>query len=77
MKVEVMFFGVLAEVTGILSKHYYDVHSTGDLELRVLDDFPEIAHYDYRISLNDLLIDGDAELSDKDELALIPPFDGG
>ncbi len=77
MKVEVLFFGVLAEVAGTFSKHYYDIHSSGDLELMIRDDFPEIAHYDYRISLNEVLIVEDAGLKDGDEVALVPPFDGG
>lgn len=77
MKVEVLFFGVLAEVTGTSCKHYYGVKSTGDLELRIRDDFPEIAHYSYRISLNNALTDDDKVLKDGDELALMPPFAGG
>jgi molybdopterin converting factor small subunit len=77
MKVQVLFFGVLAEVTGTAVKHYYGVASTGDLELRIHDDFPEIVHYSYRISLNNVLTDADETLKDGDELALMPPFAGG
>ncbi len=77
MKVKVLFFGVLAEISGTECKHYTDVRSLGDLKLRLIDDFPEIAHYSYRISLNNELTDNDPSLKDGDELALMPPFAGG
>ncbi len=77
MKVKVLFFGVLAEVTGIDCKNYSGVKSLGDLRLRIQDDFPEVVHYSYRISLNNVFVDGDPLLNDGDELAFMPPFAGG
>jgi molybdopterin synthase sulfur carrier subunit len=77
MQVKVLFFGVLAEVTGTNCKHYNEVKSLGDLKLRIRDDFPEISHYNYRFSLNSAIIDDDPELNDEDEVALMPPFAGG
>jgi sulfur-carrier protein len=77
MQVKVLFFGVLSEVTGTDCRHYQDVKSTGDLTLRILDDFPEIVHYNYRISHNNEIINADRDLNDQDEVALMPPFAGG
>jgi sulfur-carrier protein len=77
MQVKVLFFGVLAEVTGTNTKHYLEVKSVGDLKLRMQDDFPEIVHYNYRIALNNEIINNDPQLSDGDEVALMPPFAGG
>ena len=77
MKVKVLFFGVLAEVTGTGIKIYEDVKSAERLKQRVADEFPEIVHYKFRISLNDSLINADAILTDGDEIAFIPPFAGG
>ena len=77
MEVKVLFFGVLAEVSGTSFKHYRDVKSIGDLKLRIQDDFPEIVHYNFRISLNNEIIDNDTKLKDGDEVALMPPFAGG
>ncbi|MDP3003180.1 MAG: MoaD/ThiS family protein [Bacteroidales bacterium] len=77
MKVKVLFFGVLAEVTGTNFKHFRDVKSIGDLKLRIQDDFPEVVHYNYRISLNNEIINNDPKLKDGDEVALMPPFAGG
>ena len=77
MEVKVLFFGVLAEVSGTSFKHYQDVGSIGDLKLRIQDDFPEIVHYVFRISLNNAITDNDLVLKDGDVVALMPPFAGG
>jgi sulfur-carrier protein len=77
MEVEVLFFGVLAEVTGTFFKHYQNVRSISDLKLRVLDDFPEIVHYNFRISHNSEITDEDVLLKTGDEIAYLPPFSGG
>jgi molybdopterin converting factor small subunit len=77
MEVKVLFFGVLAEVTGTNFKHYREVKSIGDLKLRIQDDFPEVVHYNFIISLNNEIINNDPKLKDGDEVALMPPFAGG
>jgi molybdopterin synthase sulfur carrier subunit len=77
MQVKVLFFGVLSEVAGTDCRHYMEVKSIHDLNSRIMDEFPEIAHYNYRISLNNEIINSDMVLNDNDEIALMPPFAGG
>lgn len=77
MEVKVLFFGVLAEVTGTSLKHYRGVKSLADLKLRVEDDFPEVVHYNFVISLNNEIVNNDPFLKDGDEVAMMPPFSGG
>ncbi|HEX7492643.1 MAG TPA: MoaD/ThiS family protein, partial [Bacteroidales bacterium] len=77
MEVKVFFFGVLAEVSGTGFKHYRDVKSINDLKIRIQDEFPEIVHYNFRISLNNELTDKDLLLKSGDEVAFMPPFAGG
>jgi len=77
MEVKVLFFGVLAEITSTNLKIYREVKSISDLKLRIQDDFPEMVHYNYRISLNNEIINNDPNLNNGDEIAFMPPFAGG
>jgi sulfur-carrier protein len=77
MTVKVLFFGILTEVAATNFKHYRETQSIKELKLRLEDDFPEIAHYNFRIAHNNEIINGDALLNDGDEIALLPPFTGG
>jgi molybdopterin converting factor small subunit len=77
MQVKVLFFGVLSEVAGSDCRYYKDVSSTDDLRHRILDEFPEIEHYNYTISLNNEIIESDMPMGDSDEVAFLPPFAGG
>ena len=77
MQVKVLFFGVLTDITETGSKHYNNVKSIGDLKLRIEDDYPEVVHYNFRISVNNQIVNNDPLLNDGDEIALMPPFAGG
>jgi molybdopterin converting factor small subunit len=77
MEVKVLFFGVLAEVTGTAFKHYSDVGLISDLKHRISDDFPEVVHYNFRIAVNNQIIEGEEILKAGDEVAYLPPFAGG
>lgn len=77
MQVKVLFFGVLVEVTGSNCKFYSGAKSIGALKLMIQDEFPEIAHYNFCISLNNEIVNNDRNLKDGDEVALMPPFAGG
>lgn len=77
MQVKVMLFGVLAEVANINVKFYSNVKSLGDLKMLIQDDFPEFVHYNFRISVNSVIVNNDPDLKDGDEIALMPPFAGG
>lgn len=77
MKVKVLFFGVLAEVTGTGMKSYDNATSVEQLKQRTLEDYPDIEHYNFRVSLNNEIVDNDARLADGDEIAFLPPFAGG
>jgi sulfur-carrier protein len=77
MQVKVLFFGVLSEVAGTDYRHYRGVSSINDLKIRILDEYPEIENYNYRISLNNTIIEGNCILNENDEIALLPPFAGG
>jgi sulfur-carrier protein len=77
MKVTVLFFGVLTDVTGSSLKVYQEVKTLEHLKIRVADDFPESVHYSFRLAVNNELADDDIPLKDGDEVAFLPPFAGG
>lgn len=77
MKVTVLFFGVLSEVAGTGTIFYDNVKSIEHLKMRICDDYPEMVHYTYRVSVNNELTIEDRSLSDGDEIAFLPPFAGG
>ena len=77
MEINVLFFGVLAEVTGTHLKHYRDIKSYWDLKHRIEDDFPEIVNYNFRVAVNNEISDEDQVLNTGDEIAYLPPFAGG
>ena len=77
MEIKVLFFGVLAEVTQTMFRHYRDVISYKDLINRVQDEYPEMVHYNYRIAVNSEIVNEEPELKNMDEVAFMPPFAGG
>jgi molybdopterin synthase sulfur carrier subunit len=77
MEVNVLFFGVLADVTGTNRKHYREINSFSDLRHRIEDDYPEIVHYNFRVAVNNEIINEEPALNHGDEIAFLPPFAGG
>ncbi|MDX9946380.1 MAG: MoaD/ThiS family protein [Bacteroidales bacterium] len=77
MEINVLFFGVLADFTGVRRKHYTGIESYSDLKHRIFDDYPGIEHYTYKIAVNRTIINEDPLLRNGDELAFMPPFAGG
>jgi molybdopterin converting factor small subunit len=77
MDITVLFFGVLAEVTYTSVKEYSNVNSIADLKLRITDDFPELVHYNFRVSVNNEIVNQDPLLKEGDQVAYLPPFTGG
>lgn len=77
MEIDVIFFGVLTEVTGTHRKHYNGIKSFDDLRHRIEDDFPEIIHYNFRIAVNNEISDNIPVLNPHDTVAYLPPFAGG
>lgn len=77
MVITVIFFGILADVAQTGMKAYRDVSSFSDLMNRINDDFPSLRHYTFRVAVNNEIVNDDAMLNDRDEVAFLPPFAGG
>ena len=58
------------QIAGIIM----EVKSINDLKLRILDEFPEIEHYNYRISLNNEILNSDRNLNEGTKLHFCHPL---
>lgn len=77
MEIRVLFFGIISEVAKTGFRHYSNIGSFDNLRLRIADDYPEFIHYNYRIAVNNEIINDEPVLKDGDEVAFLPPFAGG
>jgi sulfur-carrier protein len=72
----VLFFGVLAEVAG-KSKLEMEAHDVDSLKELLLRDIPGLANYKFQFAVNKEKIENNIPLRDADEIALLPPYSGG
>ena len=77
MKITVLFFGELAEISGEHKIELQDLNDTDVLNEALVLQFPKLKTKKYRLSLNRELINIPLVLSDGDEIAVLPPFAGG
>jgi sulfur-carrier protein len=77
MKVLVLFYGVLEEVVRTDSMIIDEAKTTDELIKKIIKKYPDIQGYKYNISLNNRFVRNDMILNDGDEIALIPPYEGG
>ena len=67
-------FGVLAEAAGISSLNLENVNSLEALDKILIERYPVFEKYNYRVSVNRVLVSKNMKLKDGDEVALMPPF---
>ncbi|MEO8666583.1 MAG: MoaD/ThiS family protein [Ignavibacteria bacterium] len=77
MKVEVLFFGVLSEITGKKTLTFNDIADTKELNDKLIGEYPEMKSVTYRIAVNQKITNANTKLNDGDEIAFMPPFAGG
>jgi sulfur-carrier protein len=78
MKINVLLFGSLLDVTG--GKAEFELKDMPDInavEKKMLMNYPVLAKYTFRIAVNQQLIKDNHELRDNDVVAFLPPFAGG
>jgi molybdopterin converting factor small subunit len=77
MKVNVLLFGQLAEITGNSSLELQDIADTKTLITEMNKRFPGLTDVKYVISVGKQIITENANLTGNDTIALLPPFSGG
>ena len=79
MKLDLLFFGSLVDVTGLSQKELL-TDSLLDVKLlneHLLSVFPLLAKHKYKIAVNQKIVEKEHRLKDGDEVAFLPPFSGG
>lgn len=79
MKLNVLFFGGLVDVTGISQK---ELITDNVLDVKLLNAhlqslYPLLAKHKYKIAVNQKIVEDTHLLQDGDEVAFLPPFAGG
>ena len=77
MKTTILFFGMLAEATGIDKTEIENVNDSDTLINYLTTTYPLLKNKTYRVAVNKKLITGNELLSEGDIIALLPPFAGG
>lgn len=77
MKIKLLFFGNISDITGTGEMNYSDAADTDMLELDLINKFPQLKNFTYRIAVNKEIISKNTILNDSDEIAFLPPFSGG
>lgn len=77
MKVKVLFFGVLANKAGCSFSDFENIIDLDELMRNLKSKFQFLENAAFAVALNQVVVNGNAKLKDKDEIALLPPFAGG
>ena len=77
MKIKVLMFGVLGDVSGQSELILENIDTISKLKENIFAKFPDLEKYKFRISINQEICNSDSELKNNDEVALLPPFAGG
>lgn len=78
MKLTINYFGMIAEAVGS-SKAEFELHgkNVSDLKNELENTFPELLGMSYQIAVNQKLVSTETEITEQDEIAVLPPFAGG
>ncbi|KOS05131.1 hypothetical protein AM493_03060 [Flavobacterium akiainvivens] len=75
MKVRVIAFGQIAEITG--GELFIEAQDTVVLKAALQVEFPTLADKKYAIAVNNKLVTEVTALTENDVVALMPPYSGG
>ncbi|NDP27456.1 MAG: MoaD/ThiS family protein [Flavobacterium sp.] len=77
MKINLLAFGQIAEITGKSAWKITGVKDTNSLIENLEIQFPDLVKMNYSIAVNKKIIQGNTIINTEDTIALLPPFSGG
>ncbi len=78
MQLTIKYFGVLAEATTISEEQLQiDTCSVSELLKKLKNQYPKLNDKDFKVAINQQLVDNQYVINNEAEVALLPPFAGG
>ncbi|HKP31784.1 MAG TPA: MoaD/ThiS family protein [Chitinophagaceae bacterium] len=77
MKVNVLIFGQLKEITNTGALVVEDVSDTDQLISQMKNKYPQLSDSKFVISVDKKIVNQNVELNGGSTIALLPPFSGG
>lgn len=78
MQLTIRYFGMLTEVTEKTEEFLQTKKSSvSELVEKLTDQYPDLKNKDFKVAVNQKIVDGDYAINSEVEIALLPPFAGG
>ena len=77
MKINILVFGQLYDITKASQLIIYEVDNTEQLIQKLIEQFPQLKDFKFSIAVNKKIVQGNKILNTEDTVALLPAFSGG
>jgi sulfur-carrier protein len=79
MKVNVKYFGMIADLTGKGSENLEIAGQGRSLDMRamLLAKYPGLANMSWKLAVDQEIVEGSCDVHESSEIVLLPPFAGG
>ena len=79
MKINTLYFGLIAELKGVSSEiqDYKEGLSINQLKSELNNAIPALSEVNYSVAINQKMVSDDVSLCEGDEISFFPPFAGG
>ena len=77
MKINILVFGQLYDITKVSQLTIYEVNNTEQLTRKLIEQFPELSKLKFSIAVNKKIVQQNTILNNEDTVALLPAFSGG
>ncbi len=77
MSLKILFFGQLADITGVTELNLEKISDRDELVDILIQNYPQLRFSNYAIAVDRKVITDNVALSENSTIALLPPFSGG
>ncbi len=77
MKTEVLFFGIIVDITGKNRMEIDNCIDTFSIKTAIINEFPKLCNYKFVMTVRNQIVSDNKILNNGDVVAFLPPFAGG